>query len=329
MARWTGQCRGGVPGAMARAWGSSSVRAGTEAVRWCWGAPPVAVRLKPPLLPPYRRPSLTISRMSSVRSAKLTSGCAAAWGKVPSHATARAAAHRSGGTGTCAPHVTRPSGPERSALAAGMSKGGGRRRRSFGIPGAWCTMVCAPLPACLPKVAEPSPAAFGHAGGWRRSPATAPRTSTGRWPSRRTSCPSAPSSARRPSSSQTRASTSSPSCHRRVALLTHRVGVGVGAAPAPCTAPYTQQQVATCGICKDMACAMHAYATHIHCIHTAYTLHAHVHAHVYVHAHVHVHAHVRVHVHCRSCRMASARSCLPRAGRRSRGAASRPRARPT
>ena len=117
MARWTGQCRGGVPGAMARAWGSSSVRAGTEAVRWCWGAPPVAVRLKPPLLPPYRRPSLTISRMSSVRSAKLTSGCAAAWGKVPSHATARAAAHRSGGTGTCAPHVTRPSGPERSALA--------------------------------------------------------------------------------------------------------------------------------------------------------------------------------------------------------------------
>ena len=329
MARWTGQCRGGVPGAMARAWGSSSVRAGTEAVRWCWGAPPVAVRLNAPFtaaLPPPLTHNL---------QDELGEECEADERLCRSMGQSALARNRPCGC----PPIRRHRHMRSSCYAALWAReerpcrwdvqGGGRRRRSFGIPGAWCTMVYAPLPACLPKVAEPSPAAFGHAGGWRRSPATAPRTSTGRWPSRRTSCPSAPSSARRPSSSQTRASTSSPSCHRRVALLTHRVGVGVGAAPAPCTAPYTQQQVATCGICKDMACAMHAYATHIHCIHTAYTLHAHVHAHVYVHAHVHVHAHVRVHVHCRSCRMASARSCLPRAGRRSRGAASRPRARPT
>ena len=189
-----------------------------------------------------------------------------------------------------------PSGPERRALAAWMSKGS-RRRRSFGWPKGWCSMACAPLPA------DPIPAAFGHAGGWRRSPGTAPRTSTGRWPSRRTSCPSAPSSARRPSSSQTRASTSSRSCRRRAALHTHRMGtgMGMGMGTAPALHPNTHCKDMACSICKDMAYAC-----------TAYTLHK-----------------KTLHVHCRSCRTASARSCLPRAGRRSRGAASHPRARPT
>ena len=172
---------------------------------------------------------------------------------MPSHAAAHAADHGSVGPPA---RAGLPSGPERRALAARMSKGDGGGA-PLGTPqgdALWLAL------RCLPKVADPIPTAFGHAGGWRRSPATAPRTSTGRWPSRRTSCPSAPSSARRPSSSQTRASTSSRSCRRRAALHMHRMGkgMGMGMGMGRGTAPALQ-----------IHGMYNVYALHTHCMCTA------------------------------------------------------------